>query len=147
MSCRRPPPSGTMPAVTVHDLTEALLRAQATYQRARDKHDTERTELSRRVLTEARTQLDRLEEQATVATHSEAPSLPCRECGGKPRKERWVAKDSEVRDTVEDGVTVRTVTGAPGWAVGYALQGLDTVTRYTCEQCGAEIAVLARDAD
>ena len=35
--------------------------------------------------------------------------------------------------------------GTPSWAVPFALQGVEVVTRYSCPQCDHEIAVLARD--
>ena len=45
------------------------------------------------------------------------------------------------------GIAVRSVTGVPDWAVPYALQGVTTVTRYTCSKCGHVTAILARDEE
>ncbi len=52
-------------------LGDALLAAQATYQQALDKHGAERSELSRRVVDEARRQLERIEMDAAQVSLGE----------------------------------------------------------------------------
>ncbi len=131
------------------DVADSLLVAQAAYQDARAEHDRERTELSRRALVAAREQLEEFERMAMAATFDvrNADLLRCRHCGGLSRADRWRGEGGPLRGTTEAGVTVRTVSGTPDWAAPYALQGMDTVTRYSCVQCNFEIAVLARDVE
>ncbi len=132
-------------------LADALLVAQTTYQDARAEHDRERTELSRRSLVTAREQLDAFERMAMAASFDvrNPDTLVCRRCGGASRADRWRSTDDVPRESRfesdGDAVTLRTVQGTPEWAAPYALQGTDTVTRYSCAQCNFEIAVLARD--
>ena len=50
-----------------------------------------------------------------------------------------------MRETIEDGMRLRTGTGVPDWAAPYAIQGIAMVTRYLCPGCGTVAAILARD--
>ena len=131
---------------TNRELAAALLEAEVTHDQALAKHEAERTELSRRVLDEARQQLDAIERRAKAVGKGEWTWAPVNcECGGRPKAERWIADG--FRETEGEGVTVRAVGDVPQWAAPYALQGVSMVTRYECSKCGQEIAVLARDVD
>ncbi|MFC1610393.1 hypothetical protein ACFL6C_05500 [Myxococcota bacterium] len=71
--------------------------------------------------------------------------LECPTCGGKPNVDRWSSEGQGIRETEGEGYSIRMVADAPEWAVPFALQGVDMVSRYTCGKCGHEIAVVARD--
>ena len=59
--------------------------------------------------------------------------------------ERWTAETPTVRETIQDGIAIRSVRGVPPWAAPYALQGMAIVTRYTCSKCGHVAGVLAHE--
>ncbi len=60
--------------------------------------------------------------------------------------ELW-SKTTPEKITNHDGVALRMVRDVPEWAVKFALQGVELVTRYSCPQCETTLAVLARDTD
>jgi hypothetical protein len=53
-------------------------------------------------------------------------------CGGTLTAERWTSETSAVRQSTDQGITLRVVVGVPEWAAPYALQGETCVTRYLC---------------
>ena len=132
---------------SISRLADALLVAEAVYQRAREIHDRERSALSQRVLDEARNRLEYLESRAF-----DLPSEPevhdtdyCPDCGGEPTVERWSAL-GEGR-AVHNGRTIRIARLLPEWAVDFALRGTAVVSRLSCRECGTEIAVVSGEPD
>lgn len=129
-------------------LADALLVAEAAYQRARECHDRERSPLSQRVLIEARHRLEFLEGQM-FTLREEPPDRvgACRACGGTPRLERWSATTNGRTIALIGDSAVPVVTPLPEWAAPYALRGTASVSRWTCSRCGTEIAVVTGSGD
>ena len=69
----------------------------------------------------------------------------CPECGGRPTVERWSALGEA--KAVQHGRTIRIARLLPEWAVDFALRGTAVVSRFSCEDCDTEIAVVSGEPD
>lgn len=69
----------------------------------------------------------------------------CRKCGGTVEAASWRPEPGQLRASARDGAALRLATQVPRWAVEYALQGFNRVTKYACGECGETAAVLAAD--
>ncbi len=128
-------------------LADALLVAEATYQKARDHHERERTVTSQRVLLEARHRLEYLEGQMFNLPREPAAESGCDHCGGEVRVERWSAVAAPRRAAQLGGQTVMIVEPMPDWAAPHALGGTAVVVRYTCALCGEELRIGTGERD
>jgi hypothetical protein len=131
---------------SISRLADALLVAEAAYQRARETHERERTVLSKRVLDEARNRLEYLESRAFFLSggYDELPER-CPGCGGRPQVELWSALAAG--RALHRGRPIRIAAPLPEWAAEFAIRGTATVSRVSCSSCGAEIAVFSGEPD
>jgi hypothetical protein len=112
----------------------ALLVAQLVYQEAITRHRAERSEVTQRMVTEAQEHLARVRRHAMLASWGtpEPPLVTCPNCGDAPRSTTWS----------QAGADAETDASVPDWAARWARQGVDSVTRYHCDRCDFEIAML-----
>ncbi len=126
---------------SISRLADALLVAEAAYQKARDHHEHERSVMSQRLLIEARHRLEYLEGCAfEISTHVERAPVNdnCPQCGGELIIERWSALAKTAHAVEVDGHQVTMVRAIPEWAVEHAIQGTAIVSRQSCRSCGTE---------
>ena len=134
---------------SISRLADALLVAEAVYQRARETHERERSILSQRVLDEARHRLEYLESRAfdlAGGDEEEDEAIDqCPDCGGASTLERW----SAIGETkaVQNGRALRIARPLPEWAVDFALRGTAVVSRISCSDCGTELALVSGEPD
>lgn len=134
-------------------LADALLVAEAAYQRAREYHERERTALSQRLLIEARNRLEFLEGCAFEISEEPQPASPpprrhpehadnaCPECGGDVTVERWSALSRTAIPGDLEGQRITMVRAMPEWAVDHAMRGTAIVSRHSCRACGLELSI------
>jgi hypothetical protein len=117
-----------------------LLVAQLVYQEAITRHRAERSTLTRRMVAEAQEHLARVRRHAMLASWGtpEPPLVTCPRCGDAPRSTTWSEAGND-GDEAEDA-------NVPDWAARWAQEGVDCVTRYHCDRCEFEIAMLTRSS-
>lgn len=80
--------------------------------------------------------------------HSSQILRRCKACGERLVVERWLPLAPQVRARAHASgadVGVQIVDGAPAWATQFAVQGVDSVSRYRCPTCRRVGAILAHD--
>ncbi|MEE8409606.1 MAG: hypothetical protein V3T05_08375 [Myxococcota bacterium] len=119
-----------------------LLVAQLVYQEAITRHRAERSELTRRMASEAQEHLARVRRYALLTSwgQSEPPVVTCPRCGDAPRSTTWNESKS-----AKQGDSAGLWSDVPEWAERYMGEGVESITRYHCDRCDFEIAMLARE--
>ena len=121
------------------DDAKELLLAEMVYKAAVEKHRQEQTEVSRRVVAEAyRQYVDAQRDVMVAAWDPLAQLVACPRCKKPTLAKRWLAaprpEDPHARR--------RPQTGVPEWARPYAERGAHQVTRYSCQDCRFEVALV-----
>jgi hypothetical protein len=109
-----------------------LLLAEMVYKTAVEKHRQEQTEVSRRVVAEAyRQYMDTQRDVMVAAWDTSARVVSCPRCRRPALATRWREGDDDGRRSE-----------VPEWARKYTDGGARSVTRYTCGDCGFEVALV-----
>jgi len=119
-----------------------LLLAEMVYRTAVEKHRTEKTEVSRRVVAQAYQQF--LETQRDVMVASWDPNtaelVPCPRCKKPTLAKYWQRSPPLPAGTVAKIRRPQRVV--PNWATELANRGADRVTSYGCDNCGFSLSLV-----